>query len=463
MPTPKRKKQKRNRHQYSSLEPRRLLAGITLETISGRETVVIDGSAANDFAQVEDLGNRILVQLNAEEVTFEKSDVDRIRFLGRSGNDTFTNLSDVNSAAYGHSGNDVLRGGSGNNWIQGGDGNDSVFGGTRNDNLRGNGGTDTINGGERHDRIFGGDGVDTIIAENGNDFISGGEGNDEIFAGAGDDRVLGDEGDDQIDGGEGDDTLFGDEGNDTIQGRTGADRILGGTGNDELFGNADLDIIFGEEGVDEIFGGTGNDIADGGQGNDQIDLGSGSGDIAVFSGNFSTFTVSPAEPGLTVTASTTNDGNDNVRNAGILRFSDGDQAAVPNDVADLNEASEASLALLNELRQSMGLRTVRAVADLSDFATEWSNTTLNTEFRHSTEAEYGFLLEDENRTAWGENIIFTSDLSLTPQEVARQFHDAWVNSPTHFAVMTSDLFTEAGIGIVRTANGWYGTHNFSNR
>ena len=196
--------------EYQSLEPKRLLATISIQDVAGRETLVIDGDSSRNVAIVTDLNTtQVRVTADGQALNFNKADFERIRFLGRSGDDFFNNLTDIPSAAFGHNGNDTLIGGNGNNWIQGGGGNDRLIGGDSNDNLRGRAGNDFIDGGRRHDRIFGGDGNDELIGRGGNDLIQGEAGNDFIFGLNGNDRIEGGAGDDRINNGQGDDqTLF---------------------------------------------------------------------------------------------------------------------------------------------------------------------------------------------------------------------------------------------------------------
>ena len=206
-----RSKQNRNRKSdfsYGSLEERKMFAVVSIQTINDIPQLVIDGTSGIDEFTVTDHNDDAVFVSGTSQYTevvdgeehgfaeahqqlFNKSDFERIRFLGRSGNDSFTNETDVNSAAFGHNGNDTLRGGNGNNWIQGGNGNDRIYGGDRNDMLRGRAGDDYIEAGKRHDRVFGGDGNDTILGQSGRDFIKGENGSDTIFAGNGDDRVDG--------------------------------------------------------------------------------------------------------------------------------------------------------------------------------------------------------------------------------------------------------------------------------
>ncbi|MEM7454408.1 MAG: hypothetical protein AAF456_08625 [Planctomycetota bacterium] len=60
-----------SRNVYSALEPRQLLAGISLQSINGFQTVLIDGTGAGDVAEVNDVnGQTIEVQLIGETQLF---------------------------------------------------------------------------------------------------------------------------------------------------------------------------------------------------------------------------------------------------------------------------------------------------------------------------------------------------------------------------------------------------------
>ncbi len=202
-----------SRMTFQMLEPRRLLAGITLENINGVATVLIDGSLENDVAVVANVNDStILVQLNDQLETFAVADVERIRFVGRNGDDLFTNLTSIDSSAAGNDGHDILTGGNGHNWFQGGNGNDQLLGGDLNDQLRGRAGNDTIDGGKRHDKIFGAEGNDVLIGASGDDVLHGNIGNDQFFAG---------NGNDQLDGGTGANTV-------TYSGAHETYRVIGG-------------------------------------------------------------------------------------------------------------------------------------------------------------------------------------------------------------------------------------------
>jgi uncharacterized protein YkwD len=61
---------------------------------------------------------------------------------------------------------------------------------------------------------------------------------------------------------------------------------------------------------------------------------------------------------------------------------------------------------------------------------------------------------------YGENVAWTSDTSLGPEAAAAHFNGRWVNSPGHYANMINARYTEVGIGLYRSAGGWYATHVF---
>ena len=404
--TKRRKSKKGHNTDYLILEHRVMLTGISLESIAGRMNAVVDGSSQNDSAVVRDVANGMVeFELNNTTVQFARTEFERIRFLGRSGNDTFNNSTDIDSAIIGHSGNDQLVGGDGNNWIRGGDGFDSLSGGARNDLIRGGEGDDVILAGHRHDRIFGEGGDDEIRGQQGNDYIDGGTGSDLLISGSGDDRVI------------------------------------------------------GHGGADQIYAGTGNDWVHGGSGDDRIMLEEGS-DVAVYDNVFSGYQIGGNSQTLVVSAYIGFEGRDEVFGAENLRFSDGVQPAEPN-ANSLNEAERASLIWLNSVRSGEHVATLSSSNDLNEFARNWSLEMSITGFRHSSQTQRSHLLTGE-RTFTVENIAFSGDVTMSAEEAARTLHEIWINSSTHYANMISSRNTEVGIGLVQTTSGWYGTHLFSN-
>ena len=266
---------KKNRRQksskastYSGLEDRRLLA-VTASFNSGQ--VVIGGDGFDNQVLVQQVDDTLRVSVaNQGTFNFDFDSVDLLRFVGRNGNDIFTNQTNIQTIAAGNNGNDRLTSGTGN---------DRLFGGGGNDILISSGGTNTLNGASGNDNISGGIGLDTIFGFDGNDTIDGGVGNDYIVAGNGDDTVRGGTGDDTVFASDGDDTVFGGDGDDSIYGQAGIDElsgedgndlIRGGTGNDKLFGDAGDDRILGEDGIDELRGDDGRDTIFGGDDADML-------------------------------------------------------------------------------------------------------------------------------------------------------------------------------------------------
>ncbi len=320
-------KRARKKHvPYQSLEPRNLLASIS---VNGGE-LILGGGTGNDVASVSSSGNDIIAMITgATTQTFAASDIDAIRFIGLGGDDSFTNGTSIPSFAFGGGGNDTLNGGSGidtlvggpgndvlrgndgndtirgggegDNNIEGGNGDDRLFGGLGENEIRGNDGNDTIFGGPVFDLVLGGDGDDLLFpgsgenevrAGDGDDFIVGGVGVDIVFGDAGEDQIFTQSGDDIIDGGSGNDRIISGVGNDTIVGGTGIEFIRGGAGNDIIDsgsgGNgtgAERNRVFGEAGDDEITGGNNGDFLVGGEGIDTINGGGGNDLIVGAAGN----------------------------------------------------------------------------------------------------------------------------------------------------------------------------------
>lgn len=117
-------------------------------------------------------------------IAFERSDIDRIVFLGNTGNDTFWNDTTLPS---------ILDGGSGNNVLYGGDATDYILAGPGNDVLVGNGGNDWLYGDARlvSYRSINGPTITVSLDRGGNDRLYGGPGSDRAWGGPGNDRFVG--------------------------------------------------------------------------------------------------------------------------------------------------------------------------------------------------------------------------------------------------------------------------------
>ena len=316
----KRKKTTTNVAQYSVLEPKNLLAAVTL---SGGE-IRIAGTAANDSATVSLSGIYVAVtQPGLDTEIFTADSVDSIRFIGRAGDDIFLNNTPIASFAFGQAGNDTLIGGTGNDTLAGnvgddfirggagidrliaGNGDDDVAGGAGNDTILGTAGLNTLSGDAGDDSIFGGNDADMIFGGAGNDQLSGNGANDTIRGGDGTDRVNAGPGDDDIDGEGGNDFLYGQAGNDTVVGGAGNDTVGGNGGNDTLRGGIGDDFLSAGTGDDSLFGEAGNDRLFVIAGNNTLNGGSSSPtndaanntfqDLAVFVANRDNFQVRRGE------------------------------------------------------------------------------------------------------------------------------------------------------------------------
>ncbi len=265
--------------------------------------VRIQGDSYDNTVEVRTVGSDIRVDVEGQgNYSFTASSVSMLRFLGANGDDSFTNLTNINTWAAGHRGNDILSTGGGNDRLYGGFGEDTISstggtnilngledidtitGGSGDDTIYGFEGNDIINAGAGHDYIvagrgddtvYGGSGNDTVYGYFGNDLIYGGTGNDFLYSQQGDDTVYGEEGNDHVRGGSGVDLLEGNDGNDFMLGDEGNDSIYGGNGSDRIFGSDDNDAIYGGAERDFLYAGNGDDTVYGGDGDDQIrgDLG----------------------------------------------------------------------------------------------------------------------------------------------------------------------------------------------
>ena len=274
---------------YQSMEARKLLAGIVFTAATGQ--VLIGGTEGDDVARVTESGSSITFdQHGFESRTFSTSEVNSIVFVGLRGDDFFENNSSINSTAYGQLGNDTLIGGSGN---------DRLVGNGDEDTLRGNDGDDVIVAGIGDDRVDAGAGNDRVIGVGGANVIEGGTGNDTLYGGNDSDTITDVSGDNLITGSNGDDSITGGSGADRIFGGNGDDVIFGAGGNDTIYAQGGNDTVSGGAGDDTLGGNTGDDTLQGEQGNDRIIGGAGT-DRANFSGNLSSYEVTPSGPNLRI-------------------------------------------------------------------------------------------------------------------------------------------------------------------
>ncbi len=275
---------------YQGLEDRRLLA-VTANLVGSE--VVIGGDAESNIVVVQQAGDQLQVNVAHQgSFSFDFAGVSSLRFVGRAGDDVFTNQTNIDTIASGNDGNDRITTGNGSDRIFGNDGNDVLSSSGGNNFFNGWSGNDIITGGASEDRIFGFDGNDAISSGQGNDYVVGGNGDDTVIAGSGNDTVFGNSGRDTINGNDGNDLLFGQAGIDEVRGDAGNDRIRGGTENDTLYGGMGDDRFDGEGGNDTIYGNDGRDVIFGGDDADTLygDAGEdfllgGLGDDAIYGGD----------------------------------------------------------------------------------------------------------------------------------------------------------------------------------
>jgi len=232
---------------------------------AGDDTLVVNASSDTQGVSLTVAGNPHFLVRSVSGQFYLDADagVERVRFIGGSGDDTINGASE----------NDTLKGGGGADSIVGGDGKDTLFGGNANDVLNGNGG---------NDKLFGGAGDDTMRGFAGNDLLNGGGGSDVLDGDGGRDTLVGKAGADQLDGGNGNDVLKGNGGGDVLNGGARADKLFGGGKNDVLNGNGGADTLNGQNGADTLNGGGGDDVLNGGGGNDRFEFGNGFGHDTLF-------------------------------------------------------------------------------------------------------------------------------------------------------------------------------------
>jgi Ca2+-binding RTX toxin-like protein len=234
-----------------ALDAREMPAVVTLNSAG---ILFIDGTDQREAVSVTSaLGKvRVSVATNpppsgpavAKVDTFNAAAVKSITFIGKGGDDRFTNFTAIRSAANGGLGNDRLRGGTGNDSLNGSLGNDILGGGAGNDILIGDVGNDVLLGEAGNDTLYGLAGSDTMFGGDGNDILVGGDGHDVQHGGNGNDLLVGGNGNDQMYGGNGADDLRGEAGNDWLDGgKDGVfDKLRGGTGADRF--GTDIKWVF---------------------------------------------------------------------------------------------------------------------------------------------------------------------------------------------------------------------------
>ncbi len=283
----KQKSRQSSQFEFSSLEDRRLLAGITFDAATGVATV--QGTDGVDQVQVFQTGSKVQVVYHGQEsAEFNRSELTEVFFRAGGGDDWFRNNTNLPSRVYGQAGNDTIIGGFGNDRLLGGadddrifarNGDDFVSGDDGKDFILGNNGANQLIGGGDDDRIIGGLGNDSIYGQAGNDILYGLDGDDFMSGGDDDDTLVGQKGKDSIRGERGRDRIWGGDDDDSLHGGDDDDRLVGGLGNDDMFGdngsdhmqgNAGLDRMFGSWGDDMIFGGEDDDLLVGNQGKDSL-------------------------------------------------------------------------------------------------------------------------------------------------------------------------------------------------
>lgn len=132
--------------------------------------LLLVGSPGNDSGSLTRQGNVLTLVYNGQTATFDRGAVDAIASVLGGGDDSFANLTDVDTILYGGAGNDTLIGGGGNDLLKGGGGNDFLFGGGGSNDLTGDPGQDTVLGGQGND-VLRVDGLDLFLAMGGDRLV----------------------------------------------------------------------------------------------------------------------------------------------------------------------------------------------------------------------------------------------------------------------------------------------------
>lgn len=282
------------------LEPRRLLASISFDALSG--ILSVSGTTGNDIIQFQLDEGDVNTKASSFTVTDSVSTASTPPLIpslqqvldyidtgtSEKTSQSFT-IAEVREIAIdGIGGDDLIilgrlpisaniDAGAGNDSVSGGVAADTITGSTGSDYIFGRDDNDVVSGGgvefaDGADEIFGGDGFDTANYKDrvGNVNIGIGSVANDGEAGEGDnvhtdiERAVGGLGDDTFDAGgaPGAVYFYGNVGNDTLNGSDGDDTLIGGPGADVLNGNGGDDFFSAEDlEVDVIDGGGGTDTA----------------------------------------------------------------------------------------------------------------------------------------------------------------------------------------------------------
>ncbi|HYO11433.1 MAG TPA: hypothetical protein VER17_20885 [Tepidisphaeraceae bacterium] len=284
--------------------------------VTGRGTLVIDGTVFDDFISLRVKNNSLRAVFgdsaaftSVEQIVLSAASTAKVKRIYvdlRDGSDAAIVTSSVQLPVHliGGDGNDALTGGSAGDLLDGGAGNDLLDGGYGADDLRGgskpkaepfDGDVDTVtyaaragnlsvrlDGNFNDGEIFAQGGALRLEEDNVRDDVEG------VVGGRGNDRMFGNDNPNSFRGGGGADSLYGQGGGDWLLGDgreqnqpspdtspDGRDWLYGGDGRDFLHGAGDRDRLFGGGGSDHLAGQSGSDwiYAAGDGAEDDIHLG----------------------------------------------------------------------------------------------------------------------------------------------------------------------------------------------
>lgn len=183
-----------------------------------------------------------------------RDDFESVILTGSAGNDYIVG-NNLNNQIFGLEGDDSIEGGFGANFIDAGPGNDNVLVTNANNIVVSGEGDDTIVATASLADIDGGPGNDTLRVFS-SSFARGGEGNDVISSSGGDNFLQGGPGDDTLRGSSGDE-MWGGDGDDVLY-SVGSEMSPDARGSNSMLGGAGSDLLV-SNGGDEMTGGTGAD------------------------------------------------------------------------------------------------------------------------------------------------------------------------------------------------------------
>ncbi|MGL6187277.1 MAG: CAP domain-containing protein [Clostridium chrysemydis] len=136
---------------------------------------------------------------------------------------------------------------------------------------------------------------------------------------------------------------------------------------------------------------------------------------------------------------------------------------VTNESSYMSAVESEIINIVNSERAKAGKKALSYNATMQSYGRQKSkDMAINNYFSHedlSNRTEYDKMKSNGVKiNAWGENIAYMSNRS--PEVLAREFMNNWMNSPGHRANILSGNFTGIGVGVYKSGDKIYATQEF---